>query len=137
MSNTYTSSYPTIIIDKRSNSVNESLQKKITIEEYYDLMHHTHKMSSIINDIDSEDGTGTSFSEMQKTINELLTTVNELKTTIATQQNTIDELKETIQSIETSEGVTVSDWDVNTPGNQDVDGNDLGTLMGLTMTEIE
>lgn len=134
LNNTYTSKYPTIIVDTRANSVNESLQKKMTIEEYYDLMHHTHNISQLT----SDEG-AMSYNEMQNAINSLTKTIGELKIIIEAQQSTIIELKQTVQTLsdEVANTPTVSDWDVETPGNQDINGNDLGTFMGLTMTEIE
>ena len=119
MSNMYTSKYPTIVTDKRINSVNESLQKKLTIEEYYDLTHHTHNIDHLIS------SGGMSYGEMQNAILSLTKTVEELL-------KTVDELKK--QAANTP---TVSDWDVTIPGNQDIDGNTLGDLMGFSMTEIE
>lgn len=133
MAKAYTSKYPSIIIDKVSNSVNDSLQKKMTIEEYYDIMHHTHNIS----DLAVKEGT-MSISEMQTTINDLLADIGDLKSIIEAQKNTINELKENIEIIkeEISNVTTISDYDVETPGIQDAEGNTLGTLMGFTMTEI-
>ena len=38
----YTSKYPAIVKDTNTNSANDAMIKKITVEEYYDLTHHTH-----------------------------------------------------------------------------------------------
>lgn len=154
MSNTYVSKYPSIVVDKSTNSVNESLKKVMTVEEYYDLKHHTHSISSLAVD----EGSMT-YNEMQTTVNELSETINNLNDIIQQNNNTIKEQNDIIQKLETdttelkqlidsqneiinsmkeeiANMASVSDWDVTTPGNQDINGNDLGTLMGFTMTEI-
>ena len=120
MSNMYTSQYAKIVTDSKINSVNESLQKKLTIEEYYDLMHHTHKITDLI-----ASGNSMSYAEMQETILNLSSKVHELT-------NIVNQL-----SVQLDNGLSVSDWDVTTPGIQDVNGNTLGDFMGFNMTEIE
>jgi len=120
MSKVYTSKYPKIITDNRGNSVNESLKKQLTIEEYYDIMHHTHDASSILNKEDIAN-----YEEMQNSIKSLTETVNTLQVTIKNMQDQINNMP------------PIGDWDTDTPGIQDQEGNDLGTLMGFTMTEIE
>lgn len=154
MSKKYTSKYPTIVVDKSTNSANDSMIKKITVEEYYDLKHHTHSIADLSV---SEDGM--TYGEMQTMVVELSQTINslndiieqqnniikqqndivqrleadttELKRLINVQNNTINEMKQEIANM-----TSVSDWDVEKPGNQDINGNDLGTLMGFNMTEI-
>ena len=155
MSNTYVSKYPSIVVDKAANSVNESLKKVVTVEEYYDLRHHTHDIATLA----VAEGSMT-YNEMQTTVTELLETINDLNTTVQEQNNTIqeqnntiveqnntikrieeanEELRKAIETInnELSNMASISDWDVETPGNQDANGNNLGDLMGFTMTEIK
>lgn len=168
MSNAYASKYPSIVVDKSANSVNESLKKVMTVEEYYDLKHHTHSISSL----SVEEGS-MSYDEMQVKVIELTNTINtlndivqqqtetiqEYNNTIEQQNNTIQEQNNIVQRLEAdttelkqlinsqneaiasikeeiSNMASVSDWDVETPGNQDAEGNTLGELMGFTMTEI-
>ena len=123
----YTSKYPKIVIDSIHNSVNESLAKRWTIEEFYDIMHHTHNIEDLVGSLEN----GGDYTEIKNTVAELIQTVNELKT-----EN--EELKKIIKEItdEISNMTSVGDWDVETPGIQDSQGNDLGTLMGFDMTEI-
>ncbi len=123
----YSSQYPKIIMDTSTNSVNDSLAKKLTVEEYYDLLHHTHTVSSLIGSV----GGDASYDGITNIVNTLSDTVNSLVNTVQIQQETINELKAQLNSL-----IHVKDWDVNTPGNQDVNGNDLGELMGFQMTEI-
>ena len=145
MAKEFNSKYPTIVMDKRSNSVNESMIKKLTVEEYYDLLHHTHKMSDVISDDDtvSYDEIQTTIEELSQTINSLNDTINEyqntiqrleadtteLRNTIATQQETINTLKDEIANTMSN----VGDWDVETEGIQNINGE---TIMGFTMTEL-
>lgn len=124
----YSSQYPKIVMDTNINSVNDSLAKKLTVEEYYDLLHHTHTVSSLIGSVGGGD---VSYDGITDIVNTLSDTVNSLVNTVQIQQETINELKSQINSL-----IHVKDWDVNTPGNQDVNGNDLGELMGFQMTEI-
>ena len=92
MAERYTSKYPTIVIDQRTNSVNESMIKKITVEEYYDLKHHTHSIS----DLAVDDG-GISYDQMQTMITEMSTTINQLNDIIQQQNNTIKQFNDTIR----------------------------------------
>lgn len=89
--------YSKIIIDQNPNNSNNTMQRKLSIEEYCDLMHHTHKISDLINDIDDND---------VESSNALLV-IAELKSIIQTQQNTINELKETIDSLKNQISNTV------------------------------
>ena len=164
MSNThYTSKYPRIIMDSIGNSANESMKKTLTVEEYYDLLHHTHDAASIVNNHTGD----TSYSELQTSVAEtqqivnnlkqmieqLTTNNNDLQQTVNTLNTTIEELtnnnaelraimKTQAESIEVIQKemeslAPISDWDAETPGNQDVNGNTIGTLMGFDMQEIE
>lgn len=154
MSNIYVSKYPSIVVDKSTNSVNESLKKVMTVEEYYDLKHHTHDISSLA----VSDGNMT-YNELQTLVTEMSDIINNLNDTIEQQNTTIEqqndiiqrleadttELKELINTqnnvinkikLEMENMASVSDWDIETPGIQDAEGNTLGDLMGFTMTEL-
>ena len=143
MSNIYSSKYPNVLIDKRGNSVNQSLQKRLTIEEYYDLVHHTHNMSDIVMDIG--EGEGNNYTELMSSMSKLNDRINQLVSTVETQQKTIEDQKKTIESLtQTVEELkddiinTPSiDWDPDTPGIQDLEGDTLGDLDGFQMTEIQ
>lgn len=112
--NNFKSKYPKVIVDNINNSVNEGLKKIVTIEEWYDLTHHTHDISTL-----SSDEGGTSYDELVAMVVELQAAIKEIKAEIANM-------------------ASVKDWDLDTPGIQDSNGNTtLGTLMGFDMTEIE
>ena len=54
--NTHMSKYPEIVIDNQSNSVNSNMTFPITIEQFYDFMHHTHRASDLV--FEGGDGSG-------------------------------------------------------------------------------
>ena len=134
MAKNYTSKYPTIVTDKATNSANGSMIKKITVEEYYDLKHHTHPVS----DLTIDEG-GMTYKEMQDTINNLNSVIQKIEASNAELKNLINTQNETIKSMqkEMANMASIADWDVEKPGNQDLEGNNLGTIMGFNMTEIE
>lgn len=105
ISNAYNSKYPSILIDERRNSANDSLQKKITIEEYYDLMHHTHNFSDLAIGDD-----GMTYKEMQTTITELKEIANNFNNIMQEQKNTINQLTETVNDLK-SEMIVITDID--------------------------
>lgn len=51
----YQSKYNEIVMDKQENSPNSNMVVTLTLEQYYDLLHHTHKISDIIGGT-NEDG---------------------------------------------------------------------------------
>ena len=44
----YQSKYNKIVMDNQENSPNSNIVVRLTLEQYYDLLHHTHKISDII-----------------------------------------------------------------------------------------
>jgi chromosome condensin MukBEF ATPase and DNA-binding subunit MukB len=112
----------------------------MTIEEFYDLMHHTHSISDLVGGSDVVEG------DIQATVLNLVNTVNELKQTIEDQKNIINELtikskeqEETINQVSqqvednknkidgtTENGIDIIDWDIEKEGIQDLDGNTIG-----------
>ena len=132
----YKSKYPKIIVDaNKSTHFNNALNYNITIEEFYDLMHHTHSLSDLIGNSDEiVDG------DIQATVLNLANVVNELKQTIEAQQGIITELKEKtktqeetinqlskqIDSIVDGDEDTYIDWDLEKEGIQDLEGNTIG-----------
>lgn len=130
MSDMYTSKYPKILIDTNTNSVNDSMLQKITVEQYYDLLHHTHDISSI------SIGEGSmSYAELQSMVIALKEELDSLKSIVGNTdeiKNSIDELNKQMAKVP-----TVSDWDTETPGVQDANGNDvIGEILGFDMKEL-
>lgn len=72
MNNIIPNKYPEIIVDKTRNSALNA-SKILSIEEYNDLMHHTHDLSTLI--LSSGDHAGDSI---DYTINALYTLINNL-----------------------------------------------------------
>lgn len=96
----FQSKYPEIITDKRSNSVNNNMTINITIEQLYDLMHHTHNVTDLVSEGDGPAGIGdVVVQQINIKINELTQTVNE-------QAELIQQLQEKIDN-----GITVPDED--------------------------
>lgn len=120
--NEYVSKYPEIEID-RSNTSPNTAQYKLVQEEFYDLMHHTHKLSTLIMD---------NGGNVQEVINALVNDVNELKRVVKLQNEVIDKL-----IAHANLSAEIGDWDATTPGIQDQDGNTVSTLLGLDMIEIK
>lgn len=72
MNNIIPNKYPEIITDKTRNSALNA-SKILSIEEYNDLMHHTHDLSTLI--LSSGDHAG---DDMNSTINAIYTLINDL-----------------------------------------------------------
>ena len=87
--NTYSSSYPQIVIDEQVNYPNaNTLIYKLTAEQFQDIMHHTHKISDLI----GGDGAVISAGEVSKEdFNTLKSSVEQLKNTLQALQNSITE----------------------------------------------
>ena len=94
------SKYSEIIIDKSLNSVNNGHNIILTAEQLYDIMHHTHNAEDIIGAEESDQ------------------TINELKNEVASLKQAIEELQDTI-------GTDLTDYDIDTPGVQDINGNTI------------
>ena len=102
------SKYPLIVIDKRQNSPNLNRTKTLTVEEYYDLLHHTHHSSDIIG---GEGGESPSIDELINTINEMKNTITTLTARVVALENAAED---------------ITDYDLDTPGIQDINGNTIG-----------
>lgn len=128
----YTSEYPEITMDKDKNSVNDNMIRQMTIEEWYDLLHHTHKVNEFvdeqgnkvkalyapINEDGSTDDSGLTLDEQTiNAVNEMKLTVAELKKTVEAQQKTIESQQKVIESLSkaSSQHIDVVDWDASTP----------------------
>ena len=131
----FRSKYPEIVVDKNPNSIiADKMIKKLTVEEYYDIMHHTHTSS----DITGGEEAGATITQMQTKVEELNTLVTEMETVIQTQDEAIKTLEKTIEEIRevVTNATTVADWDVTKPGNQDIEGNDVDVLTSVDVSDI-
>ena len=93
--NIHTSKYPEIVIDNQNNSVNSNMTFPITIEQFYDFMHHTHKASDLI--FEGGDGGGSISDAVVQQIN---TKISDMNDTIKEQQKTIEAQKKTIADLD-------------------------------------
>lgn len=79
----YQSKYNEIVMDNQENSPNSNIVVRLTLEQYYDLLHHTHKISDIIGGT-NEDGSPANpqiskqIEEINKKIEELNNKVNNM-----------------------------------------------------------
>lgn len=121
MSQQYMGKYPKIVTDESSNSPNQNMYVRFTVEQYYDLLHHTHNASDIIginNEGQIEPSNPTEIAELQSTIKTLTQTTQML-------QNAIDNINKKVDNY-IEEDIGIADYDATTPGIQDENGNTVG-----------
>lgn len=82
--NQYNSMYSKIKQDPAYQSVNPHMKKELTVEEYYDLLHHTHDGMANGEEVNSK------FEDLTSTIDELTSTINELKAEIDALKQSMD-----------------------------------------------
>lgn len=127
---------PEIIVSNGEDSINGgNLVYKLTLEEFYDLMHHTHKLEDLQdengilfpseNPLPPSEGDGAEptppvsvIQQMQNTIVTLTEQITKLETKISDLEGTIDSNNAQINSkvdnyIEND--LVVGDWDATTP----------------------
>ena len=121
MDQQYTGKYPKIVTDERSNSPNQNMYVRLTVEEYYDLLHHTHNASDIIginNEGKVEPSNPAEIAELQSTIKTLTQTTQMLQNAINDMNKKVDKYIE--------EDIGIADYDATIPGIQDENGNTVG-----------
>ena len=120
--NIHTSKYPEIVIDNQSNSVNSNMTFPITIEQFYDFMHHTHKASDLI--FEGGDGGGSISDAVVQQIN---TKISDMNDKIEAQKKTIAYLDKKLQDYIDNDIHVDVDTDVDTgDGNGDEDTGSTG-----------
>lgn len=72
------SKYPKILIDTTKQSAIPNGKYSLTVEEYYDIMHHTHNLS----DIALENGTDGESLTIEEKINQLDAKISNIQTLI-------------------------------------------------------
>lgn len=118
MNNMHTSKYPEIIIDNQSNSVNSNMTFPITIEQFYDFMHHTHKASDLV--FEGGDGSGSISDAVVQQIN---TKISDMNDKIGAQQKTIEAQRQTIADLDKKLQDYI-DNDIHVDVDTDVDAGD-------------
>lgn len=130
----YQSKYPEIIVDKDQNSPNMH-PVVLSVEQLYDLMHHTHKLSDLISDGGDKPGQDedqTPVQQLTTKVESLSAVVETVNTEIASINSEIEELKVASEST-----MSITDWDVTKPGIQDIDGNTIeDDGAGVTAVEL-
>lgn len=92
----YDSRYPKVITDTTSQSVNPNLKKEITVEEWYDILHHTHAEFSNSSSGGSTGGGNSGNVDLTEINNKL----DALTTLIQSQSEDITVIKGKIDNIE-------------------------------------
>ena len=110
MDKSHLSKYPEIEIDKIPNSTNSNMTFPITIEQYYDLMHHTHKASDII-----IDNLNTNIQELKETTEKQNEIIVKQTKSIETLTKQVKDLQDTIDSM-SQDMITTPDGDDITTG---------------------
>ena len=128
--------FPLIQLDANVNYPNAANNiKKVTVEEWQDLLHHTHKLSEILDDSGeflggegSADGgvSVAAFNELKETVQQQAQTIQTQAETIAQLQESLSQLINTVNNINNSNGIIIGDWDVTKPGIQDQNDNTIG-----------
>lgn len=119
----YGATFPKVTLDTNINYPNAHFNiKRITVEEWNDILHHTHKASEILDD----DGNMSSstiarvtveeYTEMKESIQTLIEQNTELMSRIAALENASSGSGE--NTGDANGGITIGDWDVETPGIQ-------------------
>ena len=136
MAKAYTSENPEVVMDRDTNSANSGMIKRVTVEEWYDLLHHTHKVEEFVNKdlervealavpVNPETGGGSGgidSSVEQQILNQiaqLTSKVESLTQTVESQQAIIEQQSQQINDLianpPSSGGIDVIDWDATTP----------------------
>ena len=111
--------YPEILINKSEDVINPNGYFKLTFEQFYDLMHHSHKLEDI-----EGGGSGGTIEEITEEINTLKEENNLLKE----QVNNLTTQLEAISAIVNAPDLT--DYDVEKEGVQDIEGNTIDPETG-------
>ncbi len=146
-SSVYSPKFPKVQLDQKINYPNAASNiKKLTIEEWEDILHHTHQVDFLVDEEgnfinpDALPGgsggkvqvTKEEFDTLKSTVEsqaELISSQSELITTL---QNNITALEAKVDSLEPSgggdntNGFIVGDWDAEQEGIQDINGNTIG-----------
>lgn len=121
-----TSKYPRIITDERQNTPNKGMTITLTVEQFTDLMHHTHNIRDIIGG--DTGGVGSLPSEdpiIEERVNSLQNKLNQAMIIIENLSNQVSQLNDQLQSY-IERDISVADYDVLLPGIQDENGNTVG-----------
>lgn len=121
----YGATYPRIQTDPNINyPASQYNIQKITVEEWNDLLHHTHKLCDIqdndgnfLDSGSSQDLSGyvkrEDYDALAETVASLIERVAELESRISSGGGDLS-------------GITIGDYDLDTPGIQDENGNTIG-----------
>ena len=117
----YGATYPKISIDEHVNYPNAQFNiKKITVEEWNDLLHHTHRQSEILDNngefIGQEGATAVSAEEVNE-LKEQVNTLIEQNRALASRITALENAGSS-GSAGSDDGIFIGDWDAEKPGIQ-------------------
>ena len=135
----YNTKYNKILSDASENPNGKYNVKRLTVEEYIDLLHHSHNIEDLSMP-SNEIGVEKKFSMaiFDEKIQNLRAYLDQINSKIALMDETIQATQSEQEQIQ-DQGVGIGDYDVTTPGIQDAQGNTLDSesaLPGFTFTEI-
>lgn len=103
-----TTEYSKIIMNEDKQSAIPGLNRNITAEEYYDIMHHTHNMSDLISDVEEEEQNNTSTTPSLNITDDMTDAekIEVLSTALASIQETIGDIETAIEGLSSGSGNT-------------------------------
>lgn len=118
----YGATYPKISIDEHVNYPNAQFNiKKITVEEWNDLLHHTHKQSEILDnngEFIGQEGAAVVSAEEVNELKEQVNTLIEQNRALASRITALENAGSGGGSASSDGGIFIGDWDAEKPGIQ-------------------
>lgn len=113
----YGATYPKISFDKKVNYPNAQFNiKKITVEEWNDLLHHTHRQAEILDN--NGEFIGQEGAEEVNELKEQINTLIEQNRALASRITALENAGSGGGSASSDGGIFIGDWDAEKPGIQ-------------------
>lgn len=95
-----TTEYPKIIINETDQAAIPGMKFNLTVEQYYDLLHHTHNMLDLVSKNESSENTEINESmSVDEKIEVLSSMISDINTTITEMQQNILALQYTLEEV--------------------------------------
>ena len=113
----YGATYPKISFDEKVNYPNAQFNiKKITVEEWNDLLHHTHRQAEILDN--NGEFIGQEGAEEVNELKEQINTLIEQNRALASRITALENAGSGGGSASSDGGIFIGDWDAEKPGIQ-------------------